>query len=315
MTTAIATRPAQLVNYLERRVDDFKAVSTVQDPARFMRILKNAVMRDPLIAEATEQSVFLECQKACQDGLMLDGREAVLTRFRSRRKDNNGSWHDVVEVAYIPMVRGIRKLVMRSGQIKVWSVELVHRLDVEEGRFKYTRAPVAEIRHEPTVIGDPGPVVGCYSYVEFKDGGTSIEYMRVDQLDAIMARTKSKKQDGTITGPWATDKYEMYRKTVIRRHFKYLPTVDEQAQEAIERVDALYDMSPDEYEADPTPPPPSVAKARKMSAAGALAKAAKAQAAETPHDEETGDVHEGEILPPDDGAPPHDSVPDDEPEF
>lgn len=312
MNTAVVTHtPAQaLIEYLDNRMPDFKSVSAVENPEKFARIMKNAILRDPEIAQATPKSVFLECQKACYDGVMLDGREAVLTRFKTnKRVKEGGQWRDnwVVEVAYIPMVQGIQKRVRNTGEIAAWAVEVVHQLDVEEGRFTYTRAPIAEIRHEPTVMGNPGPIVGAYSYVRFKDGSTSIEFMRRDQLEGIMQRTKSKRTDGSITGPWATDFEEMCRKTVIRRHSKYLPKAservdvpDEIAGDITTRVDALYDMRADEYDTDPAPAPASVAKARKQSAAAVLKNAAKqrdsvAEGIDADAEEETVTV-DGEIV-------------------
>jgi recombination protein RecT len=210
----VATRnPVQeLLSYLDNRLPDFKLVSAVENEEKFARIMKNAILRDPEIAQASPKSVFLECQKACYDGVMLDGREAVLTRFKTNRRVNeNGKWRDnwVLEVAYIPMVRGIQKRIRNTGLIAVWEVSVVYQKEAEPGPngaklFTFTKVP-ADVRHEPYTLGDPGPIIGAYSYVKFKDGSTSIEFMRKDQIDGIMGRTKSKKPDGTVTGPWATD--------------------------------------------------------------------------------------------------------------
>lgn len=308
--------PSQkLAGFLEKKADDFKSVMVIE-PERFLRMVKNSILRDPKIAEATTQSVFLECMKAAADGLVLDGREATLTRFNGR-KQINGKWETVTEVAYIPMVAGIMKRVRNSGEIQAWTVGLVYEKEYENGRFSYIAAPVAELRHEPIIIGERGPVVAAYSAVRLKDGSFHYELMRRDELDAIKNRTKSKKtvdNQTVITGPWATDEEEMFKKTVIRRHSKRLP-VSSEVLDVTQRVDALYDSDAGSYVIadEPQQVPRSVAVKRQGSAADRLRRAAASRAPQQevtdvedheedpPHDEETGEILEGEVLGPEEG--------------
>lgn len=255
MSNAVATtnRASALAEYLSTRKQDFAAVSVI-DPDKFMRTVKNCIMRDPLIAEASTQSVFLECQKAIADGLVLDGREAALTRFKTKRGDE---W--VTEVVYIPMVAGIMKRVRNSGDVASWSAELVYEKEYETGRFVYKAGADPHIKHEPIIVGERGPVVAAYSAVKLRDGTYSFEVMNIDQLNAIRSRTKSKRKDGSITGPWASDIEEMYRKTVIRRHAKRLP-VSSEALGVTQRVDSLYEDSFEEAEVIPEPRKPTAAE-------------------------------------------------------
>lgn len=303
-----------LAAFLEEKRDQFQSVMLI-DPDRFMRMVKNALIKDPQIAEASKQSVFLEIMKAAADGVVLDGREATLTRFKVR-KQIDGKWTYVTEVAYIPMVAGIMKRVRNSGEISAWTVGLVYQKEYEAGRFSYVAAPVAELRHEPIIVGDRGPVVAAYSAVRLRDGSFHYEVMTLDQLNNIKNRTKSKKEkDGetVITGPWATDEEEMFKKTVIRRHSKRLP-VSSELLDVTQRVDALYDFDQDAYVVDPSTAsePAPVAAKRKASAAARLKEAAKAAARqeaediepEEPeeddvHDPDTGEVLEGEVIEPD----------------
>lgn len=314
----------QLAEYLMDKAEDFAAVAVV-DNDRFMRMVKNALIRDPQIAEASAQSVYLECMKAAADGLVLDGREAVLTRFKSNKRQKNpqtGQWEDnwITEVVYIPMVAGIMKRVRNSGEIASWSVELVYAEEHAQGKFRYRAAPNPELFHEPIIVGERGEVVAAYSAVKLRDGSHHYEVMRRDQLEAIKNRTKSKRRKKVnnveveeITGPWATDEEEMFRKTVIRRHSKRLP-VSSELLDVTRRIDGLYDMDPDngEIDLDPAPAPAPVAKAKKASAASRLKQAAKSlpkpvadpkpkepedeENDEVPHDKETGEVLDGEVL-------------------
>lgn len=327
LTTQTRERSQQLASFLEAKADDFRSVMVIE-PERFLRMVKNSILRDPLISEATTQSVFLECMKAAADGLVLDGREATLTRFKTNKRQRvNGKWEDnwQTEVAYIPMVAGIMKRVRNSGEIQAWTVGLVYEKEYETGRFSYVAAPVAELRHEPIIIGERGPVVAAYSAVRLKDGSFHYELMRRDELDAIKQRTKSKKtvkeggEDKTvITGPWATDEEEMFKKTVIRRHSKRLP-VSSEVLDVTQRVDALYDPEQASYVLadEPQQVPRSVAVKRQGSAAERLRQAASSRPQqqqqevtdvedesqeETPHDEQTGEILDGEVIEPDKSA-------------
>lgn len=279
--TTTANRAVALANYLDTRRDDFAAVSVV-DPDKFMRVVKNALMKDPKIAEASTQSVFIECQKAIADGLVLDGREAALTRFHTK---------DGVQVAYIPMVAGIMKRVRNSGEVASWSAELVYEEEYNQGRFTYHAAPDPKIVHQPIIIGDRGPVVAAYSAVRLRDGTYTYEVMNIDQLNAIRNRTKSKRKDGSIAGPWQTDTEEMYRKTVIRRHAKRLPVASE-LLEITRRVDSLYDVDEAEIEAVAQP------VRKKVSAAQKLREAAQSMPVEESEIEAEIVTEDGEILTP-----------------
>lgn len=313
MANDLQLRQENLVNVLIKRSEDLRQLLpkgvTVE---AFVRLTKNAILRDPHIAEADPQSVFLEVSKAAQDGLVLDGREAVLTRFKGRRQVD-GKWEDITNVAYIPMIAGIKKRVMNSRVIKSWTIGLVYENEMKpdengQPRFDYLAGDEPRIYHRPIILTDRGPVVAAYSSAKLADGSYHHEVMTVGQLRAIKNRTKSKKSDGTITGPWATDEEEMFRKTVARRHSKSLPMSAEDMA-VISRVDDLYDFHGDPesiYDAEPEPEPQSVKNKRAGSAADKLKRAEKPKAQAEPskpasepeHDEDG--VIEGEIMPPDD---------------
>lgn len=314
MANDLAVRSEKIINMLVKHEGDLQQLlpKGVTKEA-FIRLAKNAIIRDPQIADADPQSVFLEVSKAAQDGLVLDGREAVLTRFKTKRGNDY-----VTQVAYIPMIAGIKKRVMNSRIIKSWNIGLVYENEIKGengGAFDYLAGDEPRIHHRPIIIGDRGPVVAAYSSTRLADGSYHHEVMTIAQLRAIKARTKSKKQDGTITGPWATDEEEMFRKTVARRHSKSLPMSAED-MDVIRRVDDLYDFQGDPEEVYNTPPAPEPASVKNKRAGSAAERLKRAPRAETPtepadeaddppHDEDG--VIDGEIMPPEgDGAPPND---------
>lgn len=314
-TTQVAVREAEpanpvlkLVDTMDKRRADVRAlVSTDQEADRFIRIVKNAIMRDPKIAEATPQSVFLECQKAAADGLVLDGREAALVRFSSKVKGRNGEpdqW--VTNVAYIPMIAGVKKRVRNSGEIKDWNFGLVYEAEVkasvvlpdgnEVPRFRYWRDDAGQhLLHHPMIPGidgERGKIVLVYSAVRLNDGSPSYEVMDMLEVRGIMARSKSKDREGNPTGPWATDFGEMAKKTVGKRHVKNLP-VSSEIRDMMDRDNDLYTPPPTvEGEALPA----SVARRRAGSAADRLAAARQPEPA-AEEDEEEQD--EGEAPEPD----------------
>lgn len=332
--TAVATiqeKARNLAAYFDDKKDKFASFMTADTIDRFMRVMNNAILKDPQIAEASPTSVFLECQKAASDGLVLDGREAVLTRFKSNKKvQKDGKWVDnwQTEVVYIPMIKGLRKLAHQSPQIASWTTGLVYEreylnglLDKDDphrriGYFEYHAGDAPHLEHKPMIVGEPGPVVAAYSVVRMRNGQLSIDVMTIGKLNAIKSRTKSRKFSkdgpGEITGPWATDEAEMQIKTVARHHFKSLP-LEGKIETAAHRVDGLYDFDGDVTEVEPEPErpmPKAVANKKNGSAAAKLA--AARQPAETPqqqedapdetgdetgHDPETGEVLDGEIVP------------------
>lgn len=313
MTELTKQTPSRdLVSYFEGRRNDFEDVlQKGVSVETFMRTFKNAVLKDPKIAEADPTSVFLEVQKAAQDGLVLDGREAVLTRFNTRYKADNGKWESKTAVAYIPMIHGIRKRVMNSGQIKMWTVGLVYEAEYRDGHFRWRPADLQPIHHEPMIIGDRGPVIAAYSLVRLNDNTFSAEVMNIDDLTGIMNRSKSKDADGNVTGPWKTDRAEMYKKTVARRHSKNLP-MSADDRRVVERLDtALYDFerdADDVYAEPPPATPQAVANKRKGSAADkmrAAKPATREDVAEVPHDED-GVLLDGEIMNDGDNIEPED---------
>lgn len=293
MANDLAIRQQNLAAILDGRAKDLKSILpkgvTVE---AFTRLAKNAIIRDPKIAEADPQSVFLEVSKAAQDGLVLDGREAVLTRFSTKSGDK---W--VTKVTYIPMIAGIKKRVMNSRAIKSWNIGLVYENEIaglNGGGFEYLAGDEPRIYHKPIIVGERGKVVAAYSSARLPDGTYHHEVMTIQQLLAIKNRTKSRKQDGSITGPWATDEDEMFRKTVARRHAKSLPMSAED-MDVIRRVDDLYDMDEEEYAAPPAPEPEAVANKRKGGVAEKL-KRAPAQETAAPTEEETPHTIDGEII-------------------
>lgn len=199
---------------LERMGGQFKAVlPTQQHVDRFIRVVMTAVQGNLDLLEADRMSFYSSCMKCAQDGLMPDGKQAVLKIY----KQNFGT-HDKPDykrvVQYEPMAEGLMMKLRNSGEIiGAPKVHVVH----EQDEFTYELGDNERILHKPK-IGARGKIIAAYSIVKLKSGDTSREVMGVDEIESV--RQRSKQAD---SGPWKTDYGEMCRKTVFKRHYKRLP--------------------------------------------------------------------------------------------
>ncbi len=234
---------------------------------KFLRTVLTAVQLNPGIAEANTKSVLAACMKAAADGLLLDGREAVLVVYRSKAGPM---------AQYLPMVQGIIKKVRQSGEVSVLNSFVVYEND--EYEVVYGLQP--SITHRPAMSGERGDPVAVYAVCQYKDGTHDFETMTFAEVEAIRNRSKAKN-----SGPWVTDWGEMARKTAIRRLSKRLPmSTDTLAMVA--RIDELYDLGQTDTDHVPS--------RRKTRGAGAAALNEADGEADLETDPETGEVIDGE---------------------
>lgn len=198
---------------------------------RFARVFLTAVQRTPSLLSCTRRSLWNSILACAQDGLLPDGREAVLVEYRG--KDGGAG-----AAGYIPMTAGLIKKLRESADIASIMVEVVRRGDT----FHYRLGDEPSITHEPALDGDPfAPPLFVYSIVKFSNGEISRCVMTWKEVIAIrdrFARTRS--------GPWFDPVTigEMGKKTCLRRHCKRLPLSPE-AERVLTRGDeALYDLKP-----------------------------------------------------------------------
>ncbi|WP_337846784.1 recombinase RecT [Sphingomonas sp.] len=262
----------QLRTQLESRAADFKmALPAHISPEKFQRTVRTAAQSNPDILKADRASLITACMKAAQDGLLPDGREAALVTFNTRKKDEQGRWSTVTLAQYMPMVFGLRKKILQSGEISSIETNVVYRREVEEGYFVFEAGTEAMLRHKPMLdltdedLHDDN-IVAAYSVATMKDGTKSFEVMRraeinkVRQVSQTGALGKKDRQGNDIPpkGPWVDWFAEMARKTVMRRHSKTLPmTGDLIDVEATD--DAIYARSTAQVLASQEPDAPRVA--------------------------------------------------------
>lgn len=234
-----ANRPVdplvRLNTQLTSRADQFAMVLPSHiSPDKFQRTILTAVQSDPELLRADRTSLILACMKAAQDGLLPDKREAALVIFKRNFKDADGGWQQALEVAYMPMVYGLRKKILQSREITDIKVAVVYRRELIEGYFIYEEGTEAMLRHKPMLDmseddAKDDNIVAAYSMATHKDGTKTYEVMRRFEIDKVRESSQTgatKDRNGKprrSTGPWVDWYPEQAKKTVMRRHSKVLP--------------------------------------------------------------------------------------------
>jgi recombination protein RecT len=222
-------------------------------PARFQRVLMTAAQANPDLLQANRASLLTAVMKAAQDGLLPDGREAVLNVYKTRKQDAQGQWGEVHLVQYVPMVYGLRKKIMQSSEVADLQTSVVYRQEIEAGLFIYEEGTERTLRHKPLLDPNFDPtdddIAAAYSVATFKDGSKSFEVMRRSEINKVRQASpsgaigKTKRNGDPIPprGPWVDWFSEMCRKTVARRHAKVLPmTSDLVDVEAVDEAMAAH---------------------------------------------------------------------------
>lgn len=231
-------------NNLQKMQPEFKKALPAHIPAeKFVRTVQTAIMMNPQIEAACQseggmQSFLSACTNAAKDGLILDGKEAALVTFRSNSGTRNKPvWEERIQ--YIPMVAGLLKKARNSGEISSIAAHVVF----ENDRFTYVLGDNEHIEHVPK-FADRGQPVAVYAIARLTDGSIQREVMDREAVMAIASQSKNSFQydpdKGRNFGEW-------WRKTVIRRIAKYLPSSSDRDgfAQAVERIDEDFDFTGD----------------------------------------------------------------------
>jgi recombination protein RecT len=118
---------------------------------------------------------------------------------------------------------GLVKILTDSGSVKKVAAVVVY----EDEEFEYNAATRMVVKHEQKYAKTEKEhmarkVIGAYSCATLTDGSLDYEFMPGWELDKIKS-----KSDGANSqySPWQESNWadEMRKKTVIKRHYKYLP--------------------------------------------------------------------------------------------
>ena len=247
-------------------------------PARFMRVAVTAFENSD-VQDCTIESVIKACKQAAQDGLVIDNKEAALVKFGQ-------------DATYLPMVQGLLKKAMKSPNIASITARVVYegdKLDVQYGLDE-------KLDHTPAK-NNRGALLAAYAVARMTDGTKQFELMWREEIMQVARSSKSgSDQNGNLKGIWQKWEPEMWRKTVLKRLLKYLPTDD-----GLDQI-VDYDNSVDsaEIEINPAPEPerkPAEKKSTRTKAAAAIL-------------EQQAEPIEGELMQDGDGPAPTQPVDD-----
>lgn len=183
----------------------------------FVRITQTALQQNPDLQQCSVRSVVAAATKCAEAGLQPDGEEAALVAYNVKvsKRGEPDRWEK--QAKFLPMVRGIRNQVIRSGMVKDWKVRIVYSQD----KFRHIDGDVEVLEHEPAYAEGDYPVL-VYSIGYLENGEISRHVMRMATVNKIRARSRSKDN-----GPWVTDTDEMIKKTCLKQHGKALPKAKE----------------------------------------------------------------------------------------
>lgn len=190
---------------------------------------------NPSLRECSPESVMKSIINLAQVGLTLNPvlkRAYLVPRYNRTTKGK--------DCCLEPGYQGLMYLLNDAGIVHSMNVQIVWQGD----EIEIDKATERQItKHVPYIVTgkDQGKVRAVYSQATLKDGSLHTEIMSVKDIEEIRERSesykafKAKKLDGKFV-IWETDFPEMCRKTIIKRHEKYLPKSDgsERLAKAIE---------------------------------------------------------------------------------
>lgn len=222
MTADRVNTIADLGLFIGTRMKQIKSViASNLTPEKMARIALNELRNSDFltkIAVQNPESFVNSIVQASHLGLEIGGvlGQAYLVPYKG-------------EIKMMPGYRGLISLARRSGSITSINAEIVYENDT----FELSLGVAPSVVHKPMLDGPRGEPKLAYMVANFKDGGHHFEWMTMEEIMAIKARS-SAVQSGKKT-PWDTDRDEMIRKTVIRRGWKYLPmSIEMQTAQLIE---------------------------------------------------------------------------------
>lgn len=214
MTQVSLVTESKLFNFLApRKADIIRYMGGEDNYKREVSFAIQAANGNTQLQQATHDSICKAIYNLSITGLSLN--PILKLAYLTPRK--NG---DYVEALLMPSYQGLVKLLKDSGCVK--QVYAHCRFDGDD--FEYSLGTEVTIKHTPKFTSKK--LIGVYAVAILPDGEKIVEYMNLEEVEEIRSRSDGYRafKKGLIKStPWVTDEAEMFRKTAIRRIFKYVP--------------------------------------------------------------------------------------------
>jgi recombination protein RecT len=182
---------------------------------RLTTVFMSACRKNPKLLSCSATSLVKALMDAGEIGLEPDGINAHLIPYGT-------------ECNYMVDYKGYIRLARLSDEVADMTANVVYSND----KFEHEYGTNKHLSHIKTLSKDRGSRVAAYSYVKYKDGS---EDFRVLTEAEVMNAKKSSKSENI----WRDHPDQMWAKTAVRQHAKFLPRHKELQDAAIldERLD------------------------------------------------------------------------------
>jgi len=122
-----------------------------------------------------------------------------------------------MEAQLLVSYRGMMEVVNRTGHVLSVKAKVVYSNEP----FEYLEGTTTELRHKPIPDAKKrGKMIGAYCVAKLQDGELMVEYMDADMMEKVKNASESK---NSPYSPWNKWPEEMWKKSVVRRAWKYWP--------------------------------------------------------------------------------------------
>jgi recombination protein RecT len=180
------------------------------------------INKSPQLLKCSGESILTAVANISNIGLSLNpaAKEAYLIpRWNGTTKCMEAS----LEGSYV----GLVKLLTNAGSVTAMNCQLVRENDDFSIDLANNDNPV---KHGINPKIPRGEIIGAYALGTLIGGDRQVEYMPLEEIEAIRERSetyKAWKEQKIKSCTWVTDFGEMARKTVIRRIYKFLPRTEQ----------------------------------------------------------------------------------------